>query len=572
MGSTLDFDGCRAVDRALALPEIRHLVSHFITERRDVLACMLVNSAWHQTFSAAPLWNVTTLYCSHAAKRNPPAHQFLQHSVYVRHLIISDIFAIPNDMILLLQAYTTAHASYGSVDRGSGNSQGLYKGIDTSRPVQRLVSLSIDRQLVPDFQYYKGPGAGTPQFQQLLAALVRCNSATLERIQLRQLVTVAPLGQEFWLAVADLPNLKQLHLDQCGIKEECVHAFILGCNRPLELLLSDITEIYPNFVPGAPEDGRKVQQDLPRLPSNVRQIKVSGFKNLTPELQMQRIAQHHGLQLLDWRLLEKADSKDCAETLRRFLVWERGLPELEGLNFPYSDWSDDDLVTIIHSLSRPLTTPATGCGLPLLEEGNPSRVLRMEQTSDSVVSTAACQGNITSFGVRGSGFGLKALAALGPHFGSLTNLDLRDCPAATSPMLQLVLETADNLKRFRGDMISRADILYGYDWVCTGLTHWKCYIDMGPTPDHDSVFKRLAGLKSLKTLDLSQRCEERKFKHGCTLDLRLHMGLWRLAELRYIQVLKFEGTMQAMGDDEVNWMIQHWPNLRKVAGKQYSAL
>ncbi|KAF9280844.1 hypothetical protein BGZ68_006994 [Mortierella alpina] len=571
MGKTSDFVGCTAADKALALPEIRCLISHYITERRDVLACILVSSAWRQTFSAAPLWNITTLYCSNSVKRNPPTHRFLEHSVHVRHLVISDFFAITNDLILLLEAYTTARASDSSVDKGNGNSQGLYIGISNSHTAHRLVSLSINHQLPSDFQYNLGPGAGIPRFQQLLATLVRCNSATLERIQLHQLVTAATLGQKFWLAVAALPNLKQLHLSQCGIKEECVHAFMLSCNRPLELLLSGITEICPNLAARLPEDSHQVQQDLARLPSNVRRIKVVDFKSLTPELQLRRIiARHRELQQLDWRLSKKADSKDYAETVRRFLVWEQGLPKLEGLNFPYSDWSDDDLVTIIQSLSQPPATATTSFGHFLSKEGSRSSVLHMDETSESAVCLTACRRNITSFGVRGSGFGLKALAALGPHFSSLTNLDLRECPAATSPMLQLVLETADNLQRFRGDLISRHDILHGYDWVCAGLTHWKCYIDMGPTPDHDDIFERLAVLKSLRILDLSQRCQERQFRHGCTLDLRLHMGLGHLAELKCMQVLKFEGTMQAMGDDETNWMMRHWPHLRKLAGKHYS--
>ncbi|KAF9557712.1 hypothetical protein EC968_007506 [Mortierella alpina] len=569
MGSTLDFG--TASGRALALPEIRYLVSNFITERRDVLTCMLVNSAWHQTFAAAPLWDTTTLYCSHSAKRNPPVHQFLEHSVHVRHLVINDFFAISNDLILLLHAYTTASASDSSVDGGNRNAQGLDHETNNSHTKHRLVSLSVNRQMPPDFQYYKGPGAGTSRFLHILAGLVRCNNATLERIQVQQLVTVViSLGQRFWLAVADLPNLKQLRLDQCGIQEGYAHAFMMSCNRPLELLLCDITEVLPNPAVGAPDDGLEVQQDLPRLASNVRRMKVVRFKNLSPELQLHRIiARHQRLRQLDWRLPEKDDSKDYAEAFRRFLVYERGLPELEGLNFPYSDWSDDDLVTIIQSLSPPPAASSTMCGHFSSMEGSPSRALHMDETSESVVSSTACRGNITSFGVRGSGFGLKALAALGPHFGSLTNLDLRDCPAATSPMLQLVLETADNLKQFRGDMISRHDILHGYDWVCANLTHWKCYIDMGPTPDHDGIFKRLAGLKCLTTLDLSQRCKERKFKHGCTLDLRLHMGLRHLAGLKNLEVLKFEGTMQAMGNDEIKWMLQNW-HLRKISGRQYS--
>ncbi|KAF9949066.1 hypothetical protein BGZ72_009072 [Mortierella alpina] len=564
MGNAVDFDGCPASDKTLALPEIRNLISHYITKRRDVLSCMLVNSAWHQTFSTAPLWHTTTYHCSHSAKRNPPLHQFLEHSVHVRHLVISDFFAIPSDLILLLQAYTTARAG-DCIDRIACRASD--DGINSSHAMHRLVSLSIDRQLLSDFQYFKEPGARLPQFQQLLAALVRCNSATLKRIQLKQIVTV-PLGREFWLAVAHLPHLKQLHLDQCGITKECADAFMLGCNSPLDLHLSGMMEIRAYRAPGAPEDDHEVIQDLLRLPSNMRRMKLTAFKSLTPELQLQRIiARHRGLQQLDWRLLEKKDSKRYAEALRRFLVWERGLPELEGLNFPYSEWSEDDLVTIIQALSRPLTTSSASFGRLSLEEGTLPRATCREESFDSTVSSTACHGNITLFGVRGSGFGLRALAALEPHFRSLTCLDLRDCPAVSSPMLQFVLEIAEKLQRFQGDMISRTDILNGYEWVCTGLTHWRCYIDMGPTPDHGGIFQRLARLKSLKTFDLSQRCEEKKFKHGCTLDLRLHMGLGHLAQLKCMQVLKFEGTMQAMGRDEIRWMKQHWPHLRKMVGR-----
>jgi hypothetical protein len=51
-----------------------------------------------------------------------------------------------------------------------------------------------------------------------------------------------------------------------------------------------------------------------------------------------------------------------------------------------------------------------------------------------------------------------------------------------------------------------------------------------------------------------------------TFDLRLCRGLGKLSTLRSLAVINFLDTDQKMGDEEVDWMIEHWTSLVEVNG------
>ncbi|KAG0203198.1 hypothetical protein BGX28_004431 [Mortierella sp. GBA30] len=560
-----------AADRAFSLPEIRRLLSYFITKGRDVLACMLVNNDWYRTFSTGPLWHTTTLYCSRGPTvRNPTVDQFIKNSVYIRHLVIMDIFSIRENILVLLQEYTTA-ATFAYTDDLNLrlNREGTISRVNNRQTVPHLLSLSIGRQFDFNASLRLYPGSNVSRIDKLLTALVQRNSATLQRIELSRLTPVAPVGPEFWTAVAALPRLKQFVVNECMVMKGCIQSFLQSCSHLTELSLLNLKFIKSDVDTLALQAFHKTPQIPWDLPPNLERLKITNLGDIPPDVQLKGIiARCRGLKQLEWHLVQERSSREYAEQLKNFLVWERGLPELEGLNFPHSGWSDEDLVTIIQALTHTSGSSTMSFGCLSFFDCASTTITAPVHTSLPAAPSSGSAG-IVVFCVRDSGFGLSALEALEPHFSSLADLDLRECPAATSPMLQLILETMENLRQFRADMIARIDILQGYDWVCNRLVFWNCYIDMGPTSDHECIFQRLAGFQSLVTLNLSQSCKEKQFKNGCTLDLRLRMGLGHLERLRYMQELSFEGTMQALGFEEVEWMVEHWKGLRVTSGKHH---
>jgi len=71
--------------------------------------------------------------------------------------------------------------------------------------------------------------------------------------------------------------------------------------------------------------------------------------------------------------------------------------------------------------------------------------------------------------------------------------------------------------------------------------------------------ERLSRLHNLKQLDLSTRAFLAQ-----SLDLRLESGLEQLATLIQREELNFSGTVQRMKMVDVEWMIGHWKNLKRL--------
>ncbi|KAF9917447.1 hypothetical protein BX616_000983 [Lobosporangium transversale] len=53
------------------------------------------------------------------------------------------------------------------------------------------------------------------------------------------------------------------------------------------------------------------------------------------------------------------------------------------------------------------------------------------------------------------------------------------------------------------------------------------------------------------------------------LDLRLRSGLSQLSELKRLRMIRFTGTEQEMGVEDVIWMLENWPELKVVQGRMH---
>ncbi|KAG0253846.1 hypothetical protein BG011_006133 [Mortierella polycephala] len=171
-------------------------------------------------------------------------------------------------------------------------------------------------------------------------------------------------------------------------------------------------------------------------------------------------------------------------------------------------------------------------------------------------------------------FGPAAFQELRPHFSTLRRLDLANCPGFTSTMIVEVLESCPLLQELHGRQIWANDIINSQRWICqTSLEIFVAFIRFDFShltklpPDSAekirAIFERLSGLTRLKKLDISDTVYGRFWR---SLDLRVGNGLELLASLHDMEEIHFQGTCQAMGVRDLEWMGKHWPKLKDVKG------
>ncbi|KAG9322304.1 hypothetical protein KVV02_002237 [Mortierella alpina] len=120
------------------------------------------------------------------------------------------------------------------------------------------------------------------------------------------------------------------------------------------------------------------------------------------------------------------------------------------------------------------------------------------------------------------------------------------------------------------------DLFNDTPWVCLGLK--RLHVIMTGDPQHSvwqnrtlqqRLFLQLGRLKDLQTLSLGH-CILWMYENGFShhgLDFTVEAGLSKLAGLEKLEQLNIEGIYQHMGEQDVNWMLEHWPKLRVVEGE-----
>ncbi|KAG0008271.1 hypothetical protein BGZ80_003629 [Entomortierella chlamydospora] len=193
-------------------------------------------------------------------------------------------------------------------------------------------------------------------------------------------------------------------------------------------------------------------------------------------------------------------------------------------------------------------------------------------------------------------FNIKSLQALGEHYSTLTRVNLTYCDSARSDMLQEILSSCPQLRKFRGVRIFAKDIVQGKPWVCSSLQTFMAFIDFGDKPEvtaeeaeemgqstistlatlddldvkilQQAVFEALSHLNNLRNLsvglELSINEGVREFRHG--LDFKLGNGLELLEGLKDLEIIGVSNTFQDMGMEEIEWMLAHWRRLEQVMG------
>ncbi|KAI8352429.1 hypothetical protein B0O80DRAFT_530359 [Mortierella sp. GBAus27b] len=192
------------------------------------------------------------------------------------------------------------------------------------------------------------------------------------------------------------------------------------------------------------------------------------------------------------------------------------------------------------------------------------------------------------------------------HFTTLTKIDLTQSAftlpswmsgaAAINPVaskqVQEVLESCPMLEHIVAMVVTAQDIIQGKPWVCRRLKTFQVTINMefsGNTwvregqrtrlkySEYDKarchqIFEQLGQMSQLTLLDMriQQQCWFRFFDAKTTsLPLRLRMGLGHLSTLRNLEIIGYYGSQRIRLVD-LEWMLQHWNKLQKIAGDPLS--
>ncbi|KAG0043126.1 hypothetical protein BGZ83_011806 [Gryganskiella cystojenkinii] len=154
------------------------------------------------------------------------------------------------------------------------------------------------------------------------------------------------------------------------------------------------------------------------------------------------------------------------------------------------------------------------------------------------------------------------------------------------PHVQTALCLLPNLERFVALRLSFENILNDpRPWVCKNMKEFELYfeleaqLDRGPIynrrqraveisvqDQRDQVLDRIAAFKNLEKLNIGHSYYREEME---SLELRVARGLDRLRDLKRIRWIGFEITVQKLDEEDVRWMLKHWPLLEEKQGCSY---
>ncbi|KAF9104758.1 hypothetical protein BGX27_009948 [Mortierella sp. AM989] len=189
-------------------------------------------------------------------------------------------------------------------------------------------------------------------------------------------------------------------------------------------------------------------------------------------------------------------------------------------------------------------------------------------------------------------FGPNSLEALRTRdqFSKLQHIKLEDMSFGVQFSNQValkILSSCPKLVYFSGSSIMAKSLLHNEEpWVCRDLRELRIHVSFATTNSEGHlttleeewrctlnhiVFKHLAKLTALETMEICT-VEERNGQSppadssSCSLDWRIKSGMDHLEGLTQLRRIRV-GAGQEMDKADVAWILEHWPNLEKVAGR-----
>ncbi|KAF9573534.1 hypothetical protein EC968_008403 [Mortierella alpina] len=166
----------------------------------------------------------------------------------------------------------------------------------------------------------------------------------------------------------------------------------------------------------------------------------------------------------------------------------------------------------------------------------------------------------------GNQIGVLSIAAMCNIAANLTRFESHS-PFTTSATVELVLYSCPLLHTLIARKISAVDATRDKQrkWICARSLKVLCLsfaFESHEVHLQDEVYERLAEFTRLEQLIMHEPCNDKPGDFG--LRLRLAQGLGRLSTLSNMSFLStLDDFTQTPRMEEVKWMEQHWPKLRR---------
>ncbi|KAK3826168.1 MAG: hypothetical protein J3R72DRAFT_458034, partial [Linnemannia gamsii] len=542
----------------LDLPEIRTHLSKFIPTKKDLLSCLCVSQAWHETF--APLiWSTPSI----GHEPYPPGKRLQYANIAgIRrnaHFIRSLRFAFPN-----FRVNTYAGMRFDRLDKlASRAHQGTW-------PV--------------------------------IASLVR-NSPVLSELTIAGLMERLPKREEdalsLWGAVEEAPMLSTIALkeiDMGGV--ESTTAFWNACRRTrggqgIQVLrLCNVTfntigseVLVDDYDYNSDEktkdggDGEKEKKERKVLISSTMLLPTSNLDSvvefeligyihskLTPMDQLKLQQKLPGVKKLNWGTVVEFKKSGPAFVENCLLIFQRLAKKTATTTMPISSDGVDSCIS-----SEDRKDEKEEVVWPLVED----LTLPELAVSDECLSLMieCLRRPLSRLSVDGSYFGVRSFDRLVggtiEHCATIRVLSLRSCQGVTSSMVQEIMELCPLLEELTADGLKFKDVVRGQAWTCVGLRRLEVFVDVDSGDLDESMenpqkqtLARIGRLQRLEHLSMGRKSYEVVYSNAIVL--RLHAGLEALQGLDRLQSIDLEGSRQEMDRGDVEWMMKHWPRLNYI--------
>jgi hypothetical protein len=313
-----------------------------------------------------------------------------------------------------------------------------------------------------------------------------------------------------WIFPDTLSNLSTLRLISVSLRLTSQEGFWRVCSL-LETL--DLQDMYID-PPTTP----------PETPWKVKDLTMVSILWMTSSVQLSLIRQCPELRRLQWcpRLV--------ALNVRMFIpnMMRSTWPMLEDLQWENAEVSDQALSRIIGNMQR-----------------------------------------VTGFCAATTYFNVQSMSALRNHFHCLRRLNITGILGDVDDNIFNeftieVLKSCPQLESLKARAISADCLMDNAPWACEiTLRILEVSFEIKPGPDGDAsqqeaVMERLSRLVNLERLDVSNNRNWRS--------TQLSRGLKKLATLTELQDIVFPKECQLLSLDDVEWIIEHWRNLKSIQG------
>ncbi|KAF9993773.1 hypothetical protein BGZ65_010652, partial [Modicella reniformis] len=162
-------------------------------------------------------------------------------------------------------------------------------------------------------------------------------------------------------------------------------------------------------------------------------------------------------------------------------------------------------------------------------------------------------------------FGSDAMEQLRPHFSNIRVLRLHHrYVKSNSRIAQEILTSCPLLEQLTAPPIDASVVAEGNPWVCTRLQKLRLiffYEDSALPRLQPLLFDQLARLVRLEEWCMGY--SHAGFRHQ-QVDLTLENGLGKLSTLRSLRSIDFGNTCQEIGQQEIDWILEHWTELENI--------